>query len=365
MSKITEAKQNYSLEEVARRLGLNLSTSNGELVCTCPFHDDAHPSLKLSSTGKFAGRYKCWSCSAQGDIFDLIVHVMQLSTGPAGSAEMQALDWLSGQNRREPIAPPKVVPDFTAPDINGDLSVFAFEAFVERSDAAVKYLVDRRLGPVMDDFRLGSTDDPCFPRSLLPLYWSSERGYLTPHTNFLNRVVIPYPSPDGVTRHVNARAMSPEQKPKFLKAQRPQGGVISPYNLDMLLHADADDIWICESEMDCLSLYVAAKADKTGDHQINACAIGGVNGLPASYLPKLAGKTIWLLLDADDAGRKATAELAELLAPYARMVHHVKPHPGCKDVNEMLVRYGRDWLHGWVQAIVKEAKYQTTARKSF
>jgi hypothetical protein len=316
--------------------------------------------MHLATTGKFAGRYKCWPCGpderAGGDVLDLVIHTLGLTKNDNGSPEMQAIDWLNGQNRHTPIKPPRSTPILTAPALNEDLSIFAFQAFVERSDDAARYLIARGLGSVMDEYRLGSTDSEFFPQSLLPLYWDSQRGHISPHRNFLNRLIIPYPSLDGVTRHLNARALD-GQNPKYLKVQKPQGGVTPPYLLDELLLADVDDIWVTEAELDCLSLLAARR-------EINACAIAGVNGLSASYIPKFAGRTVWVLMDNDEAGHKAAEVYKQTLSQYASTVHIVRLPPGCNDVNQMLVEQGKRFLAGWLEAVIKKALHETV-RKSF
>lgn len=54
-----------------------LKPDGNNLVGLCPFHADTHPSFKVLArdNGQWrAGHYKCFSCHATGDIFDLYAH---------------------------------------------------------------------------------------------------------------------------------------------------------------------------------------------------------------------------------------------------------------------------------------------------
>ncbi|SEJ90170.1 Toprim domain-containing protein [Deinococcus reticulitermitis] len=340
--RIALAKANYSLEQVAHRLGMRTETRAGELYAQCvnPQHDDRHPSMHLATRGKHAGKFKCWSCSeARGDVVDLVRLALGLST-------IQALDWLDGQQRTAPM--PKAAPrvEKEAPVINEDLHPFAFQAHVERSDDAARWLAQRGLAGVMDTFFLGSTDAPGFPVSLLPDKWDPDTGRIYKHKNFRNRLVIPYLMPDGSVPFVNARALG-DQKPKYLKASRPQGGSISPYLLHMMLNM-SDQLFIAEGELDALSLQAALPG-------VAAAAIPGTQTLARSDEPLFEGKDVILVMDNDEAGVRARVELEKRLSPYARSVTQAYVHPDFVDINEQLVKRGRKWSAGYWEAVRTEA----------
>jgi|GEM_PF-3908884 len=353
MTSITEAKQQFDIVEVARRLGLHPEYKHRkDWVAYCPFHDDQHPSLVLNTHGKHAGRYKCWACGndprAAGDSIDLVRFVMNFDS------PMDAVRWLTGEDRREPIARPKDVITLEAPVINEDLTAFAHQAYVERSDAVLEYLRKRRLLKIVDRFRLGSTDSPSFPRDLLPLYWDSESGKTMPHKNFLNRLIIPYLQPDGVVRHVNARALG-DKKPKYLKKQQPHRKAENPpYLLEYALDVGGEDIWITEGELDALSVYVAQP-------HFAVAGIPGVACLEPRYLPEFEGRRVWIMLDNDAAGLAARKAYEEMLRPYAD-VHQVHLPEAFNDVNQALVEQGAEWLRGYTDAAVKKALRKTVRR---
>ncbi|TDE87357.1 toprim domain-containing protein [Deinococcus sp. S9] len=341
MERIQRAKDNYSLEQVAHRLGLRTDTRSGELYASCvnPAHDDRHPSMHLATRGRYAGKFKCWACGISGDVVDLVAVALGVKAGAA-------LDWLDGQQRADPMPKPKPRVEREAPKLNEDLYPFAFQAYHERSDAAALWLANRGLAPVMDAFFLGSTDAPGFPVSLLPQKWDSETGRVYQHKNFLNRLVIPYLMPDGSVPFVNARALG-EAKPKYLKASRPQGGCVPPYLLHMMLEM-SDQIFLAEGEVDALSLHVALPG-------VAAAAIPGTQTLSERDEPLFEGKDIVIVMDNDAAGVKAREELERRLRPYARSVTQAYVHPDHNDINEQLVKRGRKWNAGYWEAVRTEA----------
>lgn len=355
--RIEEAKARYSIREVAQRLGLVPVPRGRTLVCTCPFHEDHEPSMVLAEDGKYAGRYICRPCGqaeyAEGDMIDLVMRVMRFDH------PMAAVRWLTGEHERAPIArPAESKVDYSkAPVINEDLSAYAWQAKVERTDAAAHYLRGRRLLGVADEFHIGSTDAPGFPTSVLPLYWHDEKNRTWSDKRFLNRLVIPYFQGGKVT-HVNARALpggDPKQ-PKYLKAQTPHKQAhMPPYLLDHVLEQGADDIVLCEGELDALSVYAACE-------DIFACAVPGVGALLDSHLEQFDGRRVWIIMDNDKAGQQARRDMERRLYPYARSVHQLVLPPRHTDVNSFLVADGRDYVAGYLEAAFRKAVRRTVSR---
>ena len=354
MGLIGDIKSSVSIDEIAFRLGMITETRSGKLFASCPFHTDTHPSMELNVSGKYQGRYICRVCPkdpGEGDVIDLVKRFLRLES------DLQAALWIKDENRRDPVPPPKAQKAKTDyPVVNDSLMEFAFQAHVERTDAAYRYLHSRGLARVADDFKLGSTDAPGFPQVVLPRWWDEDSGRLSPHRNFLNRLVIPYLQPDGGVRYVNARAMG-DQKPKYLKAQKPhESGQMPPYLLDLVLDSGATDVFITEGEFDCLSMY----ACMTG---VSACAIPGVNGLTDMHLPRFQGRRVFILMDNDDAGKVARTELERRLIPFARQLFQAYIPAEFNDVNTMLVARGRTWCAGYFEAVIRKAVREVVARK--
>ena len=70
MNLFETVKNSVTAREAAERYGLQVHR-NG--FCTCPFHDDHHPSMKVDR------RYHCFGCQADGDVIDFVGRLFSLS----------------------------------------------------------------------------------------------------------------------------------------------------------------------------------------------------------------------------------------------------------------------------------------------
>ncbi|OUO42992.1 MobA/MobL family protein [Flavonifractor sp. An306] len=64
-------KQNICVPDAAKHYGLQVNR-NG--MCSCPFHEDRHPSMKLNER-----YFYCFGCGATGDVTDLVARLFDLS----------------------------------------------------------------------------------------------------------------------------------------------------------------------------------------------------------------------------------------------------------------------------------------------
>ena len=76
-------KQNICVPDAAEYYGLQVNR-NG--MCSCPFHEDRHPSLKLNER-----YFYCFGCGATGDVIDFTARLYNLS--PKEAAEKLAQDF--------------------------------------------------------------------------------------------------------------------------------------------------------------------------------------------------------------------------------------------------------------------------------
>ena len=65
-------KQNIRVPDAAEHYGLQAGR-NG--MCSCPFHEDRHPSMKLNER-----YFYCFGCGATGDVIDLVARLFDLSS---------------------------------------------------------------------------------------------------------------------------------------------------------------------------------------------------------------------------------------------------------------------------------------------
>ena len=74
-------KQNICVPDAAEHYGLQVNR-NG--MCSCPFHEDRHPSMKLNER-----YFYCFGCGATGDVIDLVARLFDLSSYEAAQKLVQ------------------------------------------------------------------------------------------------------------------------------------------------------------------------------------------------------------------------------------------------------------------------------------
>src|SRR5699024_919954 len=72
MDIFTTVKAAVTVRQAAEHYGLQVSR-NG--MCSCPFHEDQHPSMKLNER-----YFYCFGCGATGDVIDLVARLFGLSS---------------------------------------------------------------------------------------------------------------------------------------------------------------------------------------------------------------------------------------------------------------------------------------------
>ena len=65
-------KQNICVPDAAKHYGLQVNR-NG--MCSCPFHEDQHPSMKLNER-----YFYCFGCGATGDVIDFVARLFGLNS---------------------------------------------------------------------------------------------------------------------------------------------------------------------------------------------------------------------------------------------------------------------------------------------
>lgn len=64
---VEEIKESVSMRDVLSKYGITVNRSG---MCSCPFHKDRKPSMKVFKDG-----FKCFSCNRGGDVFSFIQNI--------------------------------------------------------------------------------------------------------------------------------------------------------------------------------------------------------------------------------------------------------------------------------------------------
>jgi twinkle protein len=158
-------------------------------------------------------------------------------------------------------------------------------------------------------------------------------------------VTIPYIK-DGKCVNIKYRAIEPRMSKKGtpMKWRREKGGVTSLYNNDVIDELDYTSIYICESEIDAISLWVLGIKNVIG-------LTAGAEGFKQEWYERLERfETIYLLLDNDEAGQVGALKLAKRLG-MGRCKNIILPDD-IKDPNDFLLKYDLEYF----KSIARKAK---------
>ena len=278
--------------------------NRGNDYWTCPFcssGDNVHHTAAFHINGT---RYKCFSCDAGGDIFDLVAHMENLPS-----------DWKKHYNRTLKIMrsyldgnkPTKsreeYIPAFTIPVDYTDYLHKCHENVVQ-----TEYFSNRGLSrEIIDRFNLG---------------YDTEKKVVT----------IPYnPNCKGYVD----RALW-DGNSKYYKHGNEifNVNVLYEVGINAWLSGNSDYVFICEGQIDAMSFMEIG---------LDAIGLGGVNEVSKLVLKlkeKPSDKILVLALDNDKAGRRATGKFIEELAEAEldqRYIVDSDMYGKHKDANEFLV----------------------------
>lgn len=317
-SKIQEVRERVDMIALVQRHGVELKKSGRSYKGLCPFHGEKSPSFYVWPDEK---RFKCFGCQAGGDAISFVQRLL----GKTFVDTVRDLAKELGIDLESAVDP-----GMREKQEVKDATDFAAQHFVER-------LWDPVVGRHARDYlhSRGLTDDliRAFGLGWAPFAWTEladrfrERGLLTfgekaglvaPRTKgegyydmFRGRVIIPIRSPEGRTIAFGGRLLEGDDGPKYLNSKENR-----LYNKSEVLYATdqaRDDIRKKKSAVLCEGYF-----DAIGMHQAgvkNALALCSTALTPGhlGLLHRLEAKELVLLLDGDEAGRKAVERLAGAL----------------------------------------------------
>lgn len=312
---------------------LHLQKQGAGYVGLCPFHEDKHPSLQVNPA---KGLYHCFSCEAGGDAFTFVQKREGCGFGEA--VRICADLCHTGYIPREPEVrqPETKIKDLhdEAPTVSGN------ERFWK---TLLPY--DPGCGELRETYerfgvRMGAD-------TATPALYRFTEGRLV------------FPIRDGAGQLVAFAARYLGTDPEVLKQRKYMNSKTSSiYKKDHLLYAwheaeaairESGQVFITEGYKDALAMHAAGFG--------RTVALCGVN-LSEVHLSLIRGAadTVFLLLDADRAGRETAGKLVPQLRKSGLQVVNLVPEGG-KDPDEMFRRMGREAFVAWVrQAMIPPAR---------
>ena len=325
MARIAEAeierlKDEVSLVRLVESSGVKLAKRGGDMVASCPFHDDATPSFVVTVAKNL---FNCFSCGAAGGPIDWVMkqqgvsfrHAVELLRDGAPLEPPSSSSPVRSTVRR--LAPP-VSMDADDQALLNQVVDYYHET-LKGSPEALSYLASRGLTDpeLIDRFRLGYADRTLGLRlpeknrkagaevrsrlERIGLY----RG--TGHEHFTGSLVVPVLDEGGNVAEVYGRKTRRDLRPGtplHLYLAGPHRGV---WNLDGIAGAGGEVI-LCEALIDAMTFWCAGYR--------NVTAAYGTNGFTGDHLAAFRAHGILRVLiayDRDEAGERGAGEVAERL----------------------------------------------------
>ena len=317
----------HPIARVIEGSGVELRRSGRRLAGLCPFHDDRRPSLLVYPETQ---SWYCFACDAGGDVIDFVGRLRgtgfretaALLAGAGGAAGPGPEPTRS----RAPPEAPRAASDEEAAVVEAAASLYQEQ--LRRSRRARSYLRDRGVGSeTASRLRIGFADGGLarhLARRRLPRDAAERLGLVAGGRDTLaGRVVIPDLDVRGRATWLTARAVD-SREPRYLNLRLPTPLL----GLAQARATGARAVLLTEGPFDWLT------ACEWGLH---ALALLGTH-LSARALDALGSfEGVYIALDADPAGRRASADLCSALGARATVV----PLPaGMHDLSDLGTRPG-------------------------
>ncbi|MFT3838059.1 MAG: DNA primase [Myxococcaceae bacterium] len=368
-AKIDEIRERIDLVALVNRHGVELKKSGRSFKGRCPFHNEKTPSFYVWAEER---RFKCFGCQAGGDAFSFVQRLL----GKTFIDTVRDLAKEAGVDLEQSVDPAlkekaqiKEATDYAAEHFKKNL----WDPVIGKKPR--EYLLSRGVS---------EENAKAFGLGWAPLAWSEladklrENGLLTfgekgglvsprarsdgYYDQFRGRLMIPIRSPEGRTiafggRLLESDAPKGEEGPKYLNSKESR-----LYNKSEVLYGldQARE----EIRKRRRAILVEGYFDAIGLHQAgvkSAVALCSTTITPGhlQLLNRAEAKELVLLLDGDDAGRKAVERLAGGLlaagatAKVALLPDGEDPDTWARKVGEQTVRDLIDKAQGLSEYLFK------------
>lgn len=246
---------------------IKVAGGNSGVLIRCPFHNDSKPSYTFTIE---TGRGGCFSCRNKSSFEELIASFEQISL--ADATKKAAHCYKSVKQ--------KAASKVTAIDISHAQVQEWQKDLVSNLKLTALLKKWGWTNEVVDRFKLGSSDG----RLVIPMFEKEDL------------IGLKFYTPGGQ-----------------IKYQNHPGSVQCCWPLENLGN---NVVYLVEGEKDCLTMISAG---------FNAVTFtGGAGSVATAYIRFFAGKTVYIIYDIDEAGRKGAVKVANSLGFAARKTHIVE-----------------------------------------
>lgn len=278
--------------------------------------------------------WKCFSCDQSGDIFDLVAHMEGISL-------KESFAYVANYYGLEDTPPSSKIPLSATEDPHEKAPLKQPLTPSQSKESTGAYLKEkaRNLWDVQGDGLQYLLERGLTPESIHKFQLGEEQGFIT----------IPY-NPEGT--YYCKRNIDDSASLKHLKAKREEVGEEPLFYEHTLYRQGKDPVFVVESPFCAMSII-----QDGGD----ALALTGTGSRRLLHLlqKKAIQKPLILALDNDEAGQKASTQLASQLEQMGQEFQVVNLSGDCKDPNEKLQRDPLGFRQG-IQETIKQRQVSRT-----
>ena len=358
MARIPEAeierlKSEIAVERLVEASGITLRKSGKDQIGLCPFHDDAEPSLVITSSKNL---WHCFGCQTGGGPIDWVMKKQGVSFRHAVELLKEGISPLAAAGAAVGATTPvkrstvRALPAPVAADAD-DRALLAqvvgyYHETLKQSPEALAYLQARGLThpDMIERFKLGFANRTLGLRlpeknrkqgeamrtRLQTLGILRESG----HEHFNGSLVIPVIDEQGHVTEIYGRKVRDDLRPGtpshlYLPADK-RGGARGVWNLEAFV--PAREIILTESLIDALTFWCAGYR--------NVTAAYGVEGFTDDHLAAFGRhgiERVLIAFDRDDAGEHAADKLAQRLMHEGIECYRIQ-FPQGMDANEYALK---------------------------
>ncbi len=327
MHDVAAIRAAHPIAETVVSAGVELRPSGRRLTGHCPFHRDRNPSFVVYPD---TASWFCYGCHAGGDVIDFVARLRGTSFRETAALLSQALPALPANVVRLPPRPPAERLDAASLAVI-EATVAHYERALPKYRDVRSYLASRGISmETARRLRLGYAAGGLARQlcsSGLRLDVAVRLGLIAGDREaFTGRIVVPDLDVQGRATWLTGRALA-GNGPRYLNLRAP-----SPLlGMAQASQVSSDAVVVVEGPFDWLTAC---------EWEIPAVALVGTHASRRSLAALRGFRTVYLALDADGPGCRASAQLASALGGRALTV--ALPG-GVHDLNELgQQRGGRD-----------------------
>jgi DNA primase len=347
--RIEELKRTIDLIALIESKGVHLKKNGKGYKGICPFHEDKNPSLSVNPETNL---WNCFGCNKGGDAITFVELIDKVDF-------KTAVKRLSGNGfktaAKEPCALRPVPLAVKELKLLSKVLSFYQHSFTQDS-RGINYLKNERGiadNQTFKDFEIGYVngslletlpEDEEIIKALKDIGILNSKG----HEIFYNCVVFPLYDSKGAVVNIYGRNIDKDNEVSHLYLPGPRTGLVKPAYSAV---KRSQSIILTESIIDAMTLY-----DQGFKNTVPAY---GVNGLIDDHLSLFNRrvKEVYLVFDADEAGRNAT-EAVSLRLKEKDIIPHIMELP-VKDVNVFFKRHTPEEFEGLLKKANPESLEQS------